>query len=463
MSQGTQPACGNLSAMTPDDLFQVADSVLDAARGGEQIEVVVSHARETEVRAYDGDVEAFTSSESRGVGIRVVHDGRQGFAYAGSIEADVVFETLAEARDNAMFSTGDEFVGLVSPDGVEVVEMDLYDPRVAAMSPEEKIALAIELEQRVLEGDPRILGVEMAEYSDSIDTAVLASTTGIRSASSETANALIVYSLAGDDDEVTTGFGFSVGRGPDALDAEAAAHQAVDRALRLLGASRVASQRLTVVFDPWVTAQFLGVIGESFSGIEVFRGRSFLGGRIGERIASPMVTLVDDPTDRRWPTASPIDDEGLATRRNVLIDGGVLNGFVHDGYSARANGVASTGSAVRAGFKSTPAAGVQALSLLPGPRSREDLIASVGDGLYVFEVSGLHSGVNPISGDFSTGVEGVMIRGGEFAEPVKEVTIASTLQRMLGDVTDVADDVTAMPLEATGVTIAIGDVSVSGD
>lgn len=448
--------------MTPDELMAIAETVLAQAAPGEQVEVVVGHSRETEVRAYDGEIEAFTSAESAGLGVRVVKDHRQGFAYAGSLDGDVLGEVLAEARDNATFSTVDEFTGLVDPDGYEAVTLDLYDEALANLGPDAKIALALELERLVLGGDPRIIGIEMAEYSDSIDTSVIASTTGIRAMTSETGCSLAAYSLAGLDDDVTTGFGFSVGRRIEDLDLADTADQAVQRAIRMLGAGRAPSRRLTVVFDPWVTAQFLSIIGESFSATEVLKGRSFLAERRGESVAPSFVTLLDDATDARWPAASPIDAEGLATRPIPLIDNGTVTGFVHDGYSARALGARSTGSAVRHGFKSTPSAGTQSLALAPGDLDRDAILAAVGDGIYISEVQGLHSGVNPVSGDFSTGIEGMVIRGGELAEPVKEVTIASTLQRMLNDISMVGSDLTPMPMDATGVTVAIADVTLSG-
>lgn len=449
--------------MSPDELMAVADAVVEMARRGEQVEVVVAHSRDTEVRAYDGEVEAFTSAESAGFGVRVINDHRQGFAYAGTLDAGVVAETVSEARDNASFSTVDEYAGLVEPDGVAEADLDLFDEALAALGPERKIELALELERLVCTEDPRILGVEMAEYADTIETAVIASTTGIRTVSRETGCSLAAYSLAGVGDDVTTGFGFSVGRGIDDLDLDDTARQAIERAVRMLGAGRVPSQRLTVVFDPWVTAQFLSIVGESFSGSEVLKGRSFLAERRGESIAPPFVTLVDDPTDIRWPSATASDAEGLATRRNLLVDGGVVAGFVHDGYSARALGAESTGSAVRHGFKSTPGAGTQSISLLAGDHAPSAILGAVGDGIYISDVSGLHSGVNPVSGDFSTGIEGVVIRGGELAEPVKEVTIASTLQRMMSDITMIGSDLTAMPLDAAGVTLAIADVTLSGN
>ncbi|MEI2654719.1 MAG: DNA gyrase modulator [Microthrixaceae bacterium] len=206
--------------MSPDELMEVAERVLAMAAPEEQVEVVAAHSRDTEVRAYDGEIEAFTSAESAGFGVRVIRGHRQGFAYAGTLDADVVAETLGEARDNAAFSTVDEFTGLVEPDGVAEVTLHLYDEALAGLGPDRKIELALELERLVCAGDPRILGVEMAEYADSIETAVIASTTGIRSISRETGCSLAAYSLAGVDDDVTTGFGFSVGRGLDDLDLE---------------------------------------------------------------------------------------------------------------------------------------------------------------------------------------------------------------------------------------------------
>jgi PmbA protein len=219
---------------------------------------------------------------------------------------------------------------------------------------------------------------------------------------------------------------------------------------------------LAVVLDPWVTAQLLGIIGFTLSGEAVLKGRSLFADRLGESVASPRFTLVDDPTDIRAFTATDTDGEGLATRRNVLIDGGVLQRFVHNAYSARRAGTVSTGSAVRGGFKSTPGVGTQAVSLLPGTQSQAELLASVGEGILIADVSGLHSGVNPVSGDFSTGAEGLRIRNGELAEPVREFTIASTLQKMLQDITAVGNDVEWLPMSAAGVSVAVSDVTVSG-
>ncbi len=173
--------------------------------------------------------------------------------------------------------------------------------------------------------------------------------------------------------------------------------------------------------------------------------------------------MVDDPTDTRAYGASSHDGEGLACRRNVLISDGVLRMFVFDTVSARRAGTTSTGSAVRGGFAGTPSAGCRALVLTPGALGQDEILAAVGEGLYVQSVTGVHSGVNPVSGDFSVGAEGLLIEGGTLGQPVREVTVASTLQRMLQSVVEIGADLRWLPGVAAGQSLAIADMALSGD
>lgn len=449
------------------DLLDIGDRVVSWAHEGEQVEAVVVHSRDTEVRVYEGEVESLSSAESQGVGIRVVTGAaeggarRQGFAYAGTLDEQVLRETLADARDNAGFGTVDELLGLAEPDGVEVPSLGLWNDELGAATAEAKVALATELEAAVRGADPRISGVESAEVVDSMGEAAVVTTTGIRAASRDVACYLATYALASEGDDTQTGFGYSVGRRLGELDVEAAAGDAARRATELLGATKPPSRRTTVVLDPFVTAQLLGIVGSTLSGEAVLKGRSLFADRVGDQVASGLLTLVDDPTDVRAFTANESDGEGLACRRNVLVDGGVLQGFVHNTYTGRALGARSTGSAVR-GFKSTPGAGCQAISLVPGTKGQHELLAEVGDGILVKGVSGLHSGVNPVSGDFSTGAEGLRIVDGAAGEPLREFTIASTLQRLLLDVAAVGADLEWFPMSANGASLVVHDVTVSG-
>lgn len=448
--------------MTPDELLVVADRLVDRAEAGEQLEAVVTWSHDTEIRAYDGEVEHFVAAESAGVGIRIIRDGRQGVAWAGTLDESALADCVADARDNAAFGTPDEHAGLAEPDGVAVTELPLFDERLLLVPTEDKIALAVDLERRVLAGDPRMAGIESADYADSVSASAIVSTTGIRSAGAETSTFVGAWALAGDDDGMTTGFGFSAGRSVEDLLVERAAAEAVARCVEMLGASKAPSERLTVVLDPYVTSQFLGLVAEMLSGESVLRGRSPFAGRLGDEVAAPMVTLVDDPLDVAAPSASDADGEGLACRPvDLVVDGG-LRGYLHNAYTARSMGTASTGSAQRGSHRSVPGVGPRVVKLRPGTATAEEVLASVGDGFLVREVSGLHSGVNPVSGDLSVGAEGRRIRAGQLAEPVREVTIGSTLQRMLLDVVAVGSDLTYFPWESTGVTLAVADVTMSG-
>ncbi len=443
------------------DLLSIAKKVVGWADDHEAVEVVAVHERDTEIRVYGGEIEQFTASESQGVGVRVLRDNRQGFAYAGSLDEDVLAETLAEARDNAAFGTPDEFLGLAEPDGVAVPALGLFDERVDTMATDAKIALAIDLEAKTLGGDPRISGIESADYVDSISESAIVSTAGIESTSRESGSYVTVTALAEEDGDTQIGFGFSVGRDPNALDVGKAASDAADRATRLLGATQPESERLTIVFDPFVTAQFLGILGGTMDGDAVFKGYSLFADRMNDDVASPLFTLIDDPTNTDAFTAGETDGEGLASRRNVLVEKGRLNSFVHNAYTGRRMDTSSTGSAVRS-YSSVPRVGTRALFLEPGTQSQNELIAGIDNGVLIQGVSGIHSGVNPVSGDFSTGAEGLRIRNGALGEPLREITIASTLQRMLGDIQAVGSDVDWLPMSAAGVSLVIADVTMSG-
>lgn len=443
-------------------LLDLATRVAGWARDGEQVEAFVARGRDTEIRVFEGDVESLSSAESAGIGIRVVAGRRQGFAYAGSLDDDVIAETLEEARDNAGFATEDEFLGLAEPDGVAPVPLDLWREELAAYPTEEKIVRAQELERAVRAGDPRIRQLRASEWGDASMESAVATSTGIAAYSRRTACYLSADAIAGDGDDTQTGSGYSVGRGPADLDLDKAAADSVLRATRLLGAVKPRSEHLTVVLEPRITATLLAILAGTLDGESVLKGRSLFADRLGEPVAVAGFTLVDDPTDADAYSAATHDGEGLATRRNVLIEGGTLQKFLYNTYSARRAGTVSTASAVRAGYRSGPGTGARAVSLLPGASSPEDIYASVGDGLLVQSVSGIHSGVNPVSGDFSVGAEGVMIRGGELAGPVREFTIASTLQRMLGGVVAVGNDLERLPASASGRTLAIADISMSG-
>jgi PmbA protein len=444
------------------ELLEIAERIAGWAGEGEQVEAYVARGSDVDVAVYDAQVESFSAADSEGVGIRVIVDGRQGFSYAGSLDPEVIADAFAEARENAGFGTPDEFAGIATPDGVAPVVMSLVSDDFASVSADEKIALALELERRVKEGDPRIRTVPRTSYGDVRVEAAIATSTGIATTYARTRCAISAYALAGDGDETQTGGGYSVGQAWADLDIDKAAGDAIERSTRMLGATKPASARLPVVFEDTVASSFLSIVGSTLSGDAVLKGRSLFANRLDEVVAAPLLTLVDDPTDERAYGAGPSDAEGLASRRNALIEDGRLLAFLYDSHSGRRAGVASTASAVRGGFKTTPGVGCRALAVAPGATSRDDIYKAIGTGLLVQSVSGIHSGVNPVSGDFSVGAEGLMIRDGQLAEPVREITVASTIQRMLQDLVAVGDTLEWLPGAAAGVLLAFDAMSISG-
>jgi len=443
------------------DLIGTATAIAGAAADGEQIDVMLSRGRSTSVKVYDGEVESFTSSESFGAGIRVIVDGRVGFAHAGSLDPDVLAATLADARDNVRFSERDEWVGLAEPDGVPAVLADHWNPDIVELDAAEKIATAIDLERRTRSQDPRITGVRLAAWGDGAGEYAYAASNGIAYADRGTSVSVGVQPLAVEGDETQIGYAGDAARAVEDLDLDRVATEAAERATRLLGATKPASAKLTILLDPRLAGTLLGIVSGMLDGEAVAKGRTPFAERVGEQIASPLLSVVDDPTRPESLGADSWDGEGLATRPNSLITAGVLDGFLHNSYTARRAGVASTGSATR-GARSLPGVSAKVLVMEPGLRTFDELVASIDHGVWVNTFAGLHSGVNPISGDFSVGADGLMIRHGELAEPIREVTIASSIQRLLLDIVEVGGDAEWFPGGDYLASLLIGDVSMSG-
>lgn len=443
------------------ELLRIAERVAEQANTGEQVEAFVSQGSSTEVKAYGGEVESFTSATSAGIGIRVIQDGRVGFAHAGSLEEDVIAETLAEARDNRVFAEPDEWVSLAEPDDGTPIVHDHWDTAVETMPTADKVQMAIDLEALVLGSDPRITGIRTANYSDSSGEMALATSTGVRATDRGTGAHVSVAALAKDGEDTQIGGGYDVDFGPSNLSIEKACDEAVYRATQLLGAKQPKSAKLTVVLEPRMASSIMGILVGMLNGERVLKGRTPFLDRVGETIASPLLSVIDDPTDARSFGATSVDSEGQTCRPNRLVDGGVLGGFLHNTYTGRRSGEGTTANAVR-GYRSGPVVGAHAIIMAPGTGTLDDIIKNVDNGLLLTSMSGLHSGVNAISGDFSVGASGVMIRDGVLAEPIREATIASTVQKMLTDIIAVGADTEWQPGGSGPVSIAIADVAMGG-
>jgi len=350
------------------------------------------------------------------------------------------------------------------PEDTGVSELDgLASPGFGDWSTERVVELVLEVDRaaRAREG---VTQVENSVYSDAQGSVALANSRGFAASYSATQAWAYSSAFAGEGADLMTGLGVGIGRDAGALDAEAIGAEAAERALALVGARQPESRRCAVVLDAFVAASFVGFIGAMLSADAVQRGRSLFAGREGEEVADPALRLADVGTDPEGPSSAPFDGEGAPTRRTGLIDDGRLLGFLYDSRTARKAGRATTGNASRGSYRSPPAVGTTNLVVEPGDGDLAALVAQAGDGLYVTDVAGLHSGVNPVSGTFSVGASGRLIDGGELAAPVREITIASDLVSMLKAVRSVGSEARWVPFGGSVRTapMLVAEMAVSG-
>lgn len=431
--------------MTETRFASIADRILDSAtRGGAgEAEAFFVHGRELTVKAFDGEVESLTSSEAQGVGVRVFTDSRMGFAYTSDLTEEGVQRVVAQAVDACRYNEPDEYNGLPDSDGLDSMP-ELVAADFDARSAEERVAMALELDALTTKVDPAVHRTSGAVYQDERGRTELYNTRGLRAAFDATVAFAYVEAIAERGDEMQSGFSFTYGRSATQLDLHACAAEAADRASRLLGASQVSGRTMPVLFEPWAAAEMIGTLASSISAEAVQKGRSLLAGRLDERIAAGGVTIVDDGRHRDGLASRPWDAEGVPTGHTVLVDGGVLRGYLHNSYTARRDGGArSTGNASRGSYRATPELAPSNMLLLPGESGPEELMRRMGDGMLVCDVHGLHT-VNPVTGEFSLGINGFLVEGGQRGAPVREMTVAGSILGVLQQVEAVGSDLRFM-------------------
>ena len=447
------------------DLSAVARRGVEAAgaAGAGDAEAYVQRESGRTVRAHAGEVESLTAAVQSGVGIRAWIGHRVGYAYGTDLSEAGVAAIASRAAEAAEVADEDEFAAPPQPASFEALA-GLSDPSVGEWEAARVAELAIAVERTALEADPRLVAVETAVYADADEQIAIASSTGVAGEYASSSCYAYLQALAEGEGARETGLGFGLARGPRGLDPEAIGREGAQRALAMIGAGKPESRSCPVVLDETVAASFVGLIGGGLGARAVQRGRSPLAGRLGDEIASEAFALHDDGRAPEGPASAPFDGEGVPRRRTPLIEGGRLRAYLYDTYAANREGVEGTGSASRNGYRSLPSASASNLVVAPGSHSLQQLLADAGEGVYVTDVAGLHSGVNPVTGVFSVGASGRMIRGGELAEPVREFTIAGELVAMLSAVSAAGAEPRWVPFGGSVSTppLLIAAMAISG-
>lgn len=447
------------------ELSSVARRAVEAATGAGagEAEAYVSRESGREVRVHGGEVESLTAATQTGLGLRAWIGHRVGYAFGTDLSEAGVAAIAARAAEAARVADEDEFAAPPQPSEVEALP-GLSDPSLAEWDSGRIADLALTVERTALESDPRLVGVEVAIYADADEQVAIASSTGVAGEYESSSAYAYLQALAEGDGARETGLGFGLARGPRGLDPEAIGAEGAERALSMIGAGKPASRACPVVLDETVAASFAGLIGGGLSARAVQRGRSPFAGRLEEEVASAAFALHDDGREPQGPDSAPFDAEGVPRRRTALIEGGRLRSYLYDTYTANREGVSSTGSASRQGYRSLPSVSTSNLVVAPGEHSLEELLAQAGDGVYVTDVAGLHSGVNPVTGVFSVGASGRIIRDGALAEPVREFTIAGELVAMLGAVSAAGAEARWVPFGGSVSTppLLVAEMAISG-
>ncbi|OIO10831.1 MAG: hypothetical protein AUJ52_03270 [Elusimicrobia bacterium CG1_02_63_36] len=427
-------------------LSDFAESALDAVRrvdAGLDAEVYCYRGRDRGVELRDGAVESIQESEEAGVGLRLFKGTRMAFSFSGGLEERALDGLVRSAREQLPHLVDDEYRGLpgaVAPAPAPGLEESLNDPSLFRRPLAESVP-RLEEAHRAASGRPGIKKVLQVGYGETVSEVAIASTAGVRAFETGTSAGVGLYAMGEDGGEIQVGSASLSARKAADLDWDRVVSEAVFRTTSLLHAKKLPSKRRAVLFDPWVAGEILDLVGGPMVAEAVQRGRSLFKGKLGARVASPAVSLIDDPLLPGGVTSGRFDDEGVPTRNKMMIEDGVLRDYFYDSYTARRDARASNGCAGRSGFKGLPGPTSTNFFLKPGKISRDSLIRDTKDGILVFEIMGMHT-ADPVSGEMSVGVSGVAIENGEIVHGIRGAMLSTNLLDLLAGVDAVADDLT---------------------
>jgi PmbA protein len=446
------------------ELSEATRRAVEAAQaaGAGEAEAYASVESGREVRVHGGEVESLTAATQSGIGVRAWIGHRVGYAYGTDLSEAGVAAIAARAAEAAAIADEDAVAAPPEPAEIEALP-GLDDPSVETWETPRVAELALTVERTALAVE-RVVAVEAAIYADSSERVAISSSAGVAGEYESSSCFSYLQALAEGEGGRESGLGFGLARGPAGLDPEEIGAEGAARAVAMIGAGKPQSRACPVVLDPTVAASFAGLIGGALGAKAVQRGRSPFAGRVEEELASEAFALHDDGRDPQGPASAPFDGEGVPRRRTPLIEQGRLRGYLYDTYTANREGTHSTGSAARAGYRSLPTVSSSNLVVAAGTLSEAELLREAGEGVYVTDVAGLHSGVNPVTGIFSVGASGRTIRGGELAEPIREFTIAGELVAMLGAVREAGAEARWVPFGGSVKTppLLVAELAISG-
>ncbi|MCL5986262.1 MAG: TldD/PmbA family protein [Actinobacteria bacterium] len=428
-----------------EELGGLCQKTLDICRElkADQAEVYGEKSDGVRIRVYKSEVESLTSQSSYGIAVRVFIGGALGFAFTTGLDDLSLRNCVEKAAQNARSTNSDDNNGLPEPSSYG--QLDIYRSALVDMPIKDKVKLTIDMERAAYAYDKRISEIDTALYSDGASEIFLVNSLGFTGNYRFTECYIYLSCIAREDGNVSTSYSYGIGREPGYFDVDKLVAKAASRAVSLLGAKPIKSKKLPVVLDPEVFSQILGAIAYNVSADSVLKGRSLFINRIGERIGSASVRLSDDATIPNGFGSRPFDGEGVGKEATTVIESGILKTYLYNTYTAKRMNTVSTGNAARHSFKSIPEVGISNFIFEKGMFDQATLFSKARNGIYITEVMGFHSGVNPITGEFSVGAKGFLIEDGEISRPVKEITVSSDLISILKGIVEGGSDFELFP------------------
>lgn len=447
------------------DFNEIAQAVVKQAlsRGASAAEAVVREGSEFSAVVRLGDIETLKEADAKAIGVRVFFGQRAASTYTTDFSPAALERMVSSAVALARVTSEDPCAGLAASDeqGSVTADLDLYYDDVYSLSSADRIDYARRAEKAALQADPRIRNSEGGSFDAATASKVFATSNGFVGHYRRSSCSVSAVPIAQNEDgTMQRDYWYSVSRTLSKLDSpEEVGATAARRTLRRLGARKVPTCRVPVILEPQVARAWLSEICEAVNGDSIYRGASFLAGKLGEKIAGENVTISDDGAMRGGLGSAPFDGEGVPTRRTTVVERGVLKSYLLNSYAARKLGLKTTGNAAR-GLAGNPGISPGNFFLEPGTRSPEQLLGDVREGLFVTEFLGF--GVNLVTGDFSRGASGVWIVNGELTYPVEEITVAGNLKDMLLNIGEIASDLEFRGAVASP-TIRIDGLTVAGE
>ena len=449
--------------MSENHLPELATDIVRRAlaAGATDAECTISEGEEFSASVRMRELENLKEAGSRAAGLRILVGKKTGSCYTSDLSGDGIERLVRGALELAEITTEDPHAGLPEPDELGSIggDLGLYAPGIGSLETEFKIDVAKRAEAAALDADPRIVNSEGAGFETHTGRQIFANSRGFFGQYRTSYCSVGAVPVARDGDSMERDSWWSAARSMERLEpAEQVGRTAAMRALRRLKPVKVPTQKVPVVFEPRVAGSLLDSICDAVHGMLVYRHESFLAGKLGEKVASENLTIIDDGIMPGLFGTSPFDDEGVPSRRTVVIERGVLKSYLLNTYAARKLGMKTTGNAAR-GLAGNAGIGHGNFYAEPGVQTPEAIVAGVADGFYVTELIGM--GVNIVTGDYSRGAAGLWIRNGELAHAVSEVTIAGNLRDMLNSVEAVGSDLEFRGSLASP-TLKIGEMTVGG-